>query len=66
MGIMIELSRGLRERTRYIKGTESVEIYDEIKPREGDIVIEKHRYSAFYGLSQGSGAQNLIAVQTTS
>jgi nicotinamidase-related amidase len=49
MGIMIELSRGLRERTRYIKGTESVEIYDEIKPREGDIVIEKHRYSAFYG-----------------
>lgn len=43
MGIMIELSRGLRERTRYIKGTESVEIYDEIKPQEGDIVIEKHR-----------------------
>ena len=49
MGIMVELLRGLRERTRYIKGTESAEIYDEIKPQEGDIVIEKHRYSAFYG-----------------
>ncbi len=49
MGLMVELLRGLREGTRFILGTESVEVYDEIKPQEGDIVIEKHRYSAFYG-----------------
>ena len=49
MGIMAELSRGLREGKRFIRGTESVEVYDEIKPQEGDIVIEKHRYSAFRG-----------------
>lgn len=49
MGLMAEISRGLRERTRWIRGTESAEVYEEIKPEEGDIVVEKHRYSAFYG-----------------
>ncbi len=31
------------------KGSWGVEIVEELKPREGDIVIEKQRYSAFYG-----------------
>ena len=39
----------IRERNVLIKGTKEVEVYDEIKPEEGDIVVEKHRYSAFYG-----------------
>ncbi len=31
------------------KGSWGVEIVDELKPEKGDIVIEKQRYSAFYG-----------------
>jgi|Deesub1362A_J573_1020465.scaffolds.fasta_scaffold00454_1 ureidoacrylate peracid hydrolase len=31
------------------KGSWGVEIVDELRPKEGDIIIEKQRYSAFYG-----------------
>lgn len=41
-------SEGLRE------GTTGVEVYSEIKPLPGEIVIKKRRYSAFYN----SGARN--------
>ena len=49
MGIMAETIPGVREGESFVQGTEGVEVYDEIKPQEGDIVIEKHRYSAFRG-----------------
>jgi len=39
----------IRGKRALIAHTEGAEIYDEIKPQEGDIVIEKKRYSAFYG-----------------
>ncbi len=32
----------------YVKGTRSAEIIDELKPIEGEIVVEKQRFSAFY------------------
>ena len=32
-----------------MEGTPGVEIYPEIAPRDGELVIRKHRYSAFYG-----------------
>ncbi|RLG86561.1 MAG: cysteine hydrolase [Thermoprotei archaeon] len=32
-----------------VRGTWGWEIVDELRPREGDIVIEKTRYDAFYG-----------------
>jgi len=31
-----------------VDGTRGVEIYEEIAPRPGEIVVKKHRYSAFY------------------
>ncbi len=31
-----------------VKGTEGAQIVEELKPREGDIIIEKKRYSGFY------------------
>lgn len=31
-----------------VDGTKGIEIYDEIAPRPGEIVVKKHRYSAFY------------------
>jgi ureidoacrylate peracid hydrolase len=47
-GLMAEIWPSVRERRALIKGTEGVEVYEEIRPQEGDIVIEKRRYSAFY------------------
>ena len=32
-----------------IRGTWGAEIVDDLKPKEGDIVVEKSRYSAFWG-----------------
>ncbi len=31
-----------------IKGTEGAEVIDELKPKDGDFIIEKRRYSSFY------------------
>ncbi|MFD2043066.1 cysteine hydrolase family protein [Ornithinibacillus salinisoli] len=35
----------------YNSANESIEIFDEIKPQDGDIVIDKYRWSAFYETS---------------
>lgn len=37
----------VRERRGFVKGAESMEIYEPIKPEPQDIIIEKRRYSAF-------------------
>lgn len=65
MGFVGEILRGVKEKRRFIRGMEGIQIYDEIKPREGEIVIEKHRYSAFYGtdlelILRGMGKDTLI------
>lgn len=49
LGVMAVTISGVREAKSFVKGTDGVEVYDEIKPTEKDIVIEKHRYSAFHG-----------------
>ena len=48
-GIMREITPTSVRKGGFIKGTEAVQVYEEIKPQEGDIVIEKHRFSAFRG-----------------
>jgi nicotinamidase-related amidase len=35
--------------TTYCAGTSAVEILDALAPQAGDVVIDKHRYSAFHG-----------------
>lgn len=65
MGLVGEILRGVKEKRRFIRGMEGIQIYDEIKPQEGEIVIEKHRYSAFYGtdlelILRGMGKDTLI------
>jgi nicotinamidase-related amidase len=65
IGLMAVTIPGVRDGKSFIKGTEGVEVYNEIKPREEDIVIEKHRYSAFYGsdldlILRGMGRDTLI------
>ena len=32
-----------------VRGTEGAEVVEELKPREGDYVVRKRRYSGFYG-----------------
>jgi nicotinamidase-related amidase len=65
MGIMADLIPWVKEKKRFIRGMEGIQIFEEIKPQEGDIVIEKHRYSAFYGsdfelILRGLGKDTLI------
>ncbi|MCY1399538.1 Peroxyureidoacrylate/ureidoacrylate amidohydrolase RutB [compost metagenome] len=35
--------------TSYLAGTRAIEILDALAPQAGDVVIDKHRYSAFHG-----------------
>lgn len=49
MGLMAITISGIKDGKSFLKGSEGVKVYDEIKPQENDIIIEKHRYSAFYG-----------------
>lgn len=49
MGLMADIWPLIKDRKGLIKGTRGVDIYKEIAPRPGDIVIEKRRYSAFHG-----------------
>ncbi|SFE28562.1 Nicotinamidase-related amidase [Lentibacillus persicus] len=49
----------------YDNGTEAVEIFDQIKPEDGDIVIDKYRWSGFYETSldlmlSNMGVEHLI------
>lgn len=48
-GIMAMVYPSIREKRALIKGTEGVEVYEGMAPHEGDIVVEKRRYSCFYG-----------------
>jgi len=49
MGLMAITISSIKDGKSFLKGSEGVEVYDEIKPQDDDIIIEKHRYSAFYG-----------------
>lgn len=49
MGLMDDFWTPIRNRMALIEGTEGVEIYPEIAPKEGEAVVRKHRYSGFYG-----------------
>lgn len=39
----------IRNNQALLAGTPNVEIYEELKPHPGDLVVAKPRYSAFYG-----------------
>lgn len=43
----------------YNDGTEAVEIMDSIKPEDGDIVIDKYRWSSFYDTSLDLTLRNM-------
>lgn len=49
MGLFGEIHQPIKDRVALADDTKGVEIYTEIVPRSEDIVIKKHRYSAFFG-----------------
>ena len=55
--------------TALVDGTEGIEIYEELAPQEGELVIKKHRYSAFYNTDletqlRNRGIETLIITGT--
>jgi biuret amidohydrolase len=48
-GRLADHYEAIRNNHAIIAGTPNVEIYDELKPQPGDLVVAKPRYSAFYG-----------------
>ncbi|UVL81213.1 cysteine hydrolase [Pseudomonas putida] len=53
--------------TTYLADTYAIEILDVLAPTEGDVVIDKHRYSAFHGtrlaqMLHRRGIKNLVVI----
>lgn len=53
-----------------VDDTRGIEIYEDLAPAEGEIVIKKHRYSAFFGTDldivlRGSGIETVVIIGTT-
>jgi ureidoacrylate peracid hydrolase len=53
-----------------VDGTPGVEIYPALAPQPGEIVVKKHRYSAFFGtdldiILRGSGIETVVVIGTT-
>lgn len=48
MGLFKDIYPGLGQRQALIEGQRGAEIYEDIAPQEGDIVVRKQRYSAFF------------------
>lgn len=48
MGLFKDIYPGLGQRQALIEGQRGAEIYDEVAPQDGDIVVRKQRYSGFF------------------
>lgn len=48
MGLMEQFWPPIGDQTALVDGTPGVDIIDDIAPQKGDLLIKKHRYSAFY------------------
>ena len=49
MGLFDDMHPLVASRAALVDGTPGVDIYAELAPKEGEHVIKKHRYSAFFG-----------------
>jgi ureidoacrylate peracid hydrolase len=60
----------IAEGSGLVDGTDGIEIYDEIAPEPGEVIIKKHRYSAFFGtdldiILRGLGTDTVIVTGVT-
>jgi biuret amidohydrolase len=65
MGVFGTSKPPIAQRVALVDGAKGVEIYGELKPLPDEIVIKKHRYSAFYGTDldivlRSSGMETVI------
>jgi nicotinamidase-related amidase len=70
MGRFADLWPQVRNRTGLVDGESGIEIYPELAPRADEIVIKKHRYSAFYGtdleiILRGLGVETVVITGVT-
>ena len=49
MGLFDDMHPPIGSRAALVDGTSGVDIYAELAPAEGEHVIKRHRYSAFFG-----------------
>jgi biuret amidohydrolase len=69
MGLMGDFWAPIGDQTALVDGTAGIEIYEELAPNEGELVIKKHRYSAFYNTNletqlRNRGIETLIITGT--
>lgn len=70
MGLFDDLWPPIASRAGLVDGEPGIEIYPEIAPRPDEIVIKKHRYSAFYGTDleivlRGLGVDTVVITGVT-
>jgi ureidoacrylate peracid hydrolase len=70
MGPMKELYPPIADHKVLVDGTRGVEIYPEVAPQKDEIVVKKHRYSAFYNtdldtILKGKGIDTVVICGTT-
>ena len=70
MGMYDDLWPPIASRAGLVDDTPGIEIYPEIAPAPGEIVIKKHRYSGFFGtdldiILRGSGVDTVVITGVT-
>jgi len=70
MGRFADLWPPIASRTGLVDGEPGIEIYPEIAPQADEIVVKKHRYSAFYGtdleiILRGLGVDTVVITGVT-
>ncbi|MEX5258114.1 cysteine hydrolase family protein [Kocuria arenosa] len=69
-GRLVDLYPPVATNTGLVEGTDGVAIYPELTPLPGEIVVRKHRYSAFFGtdldiILRGAGIETVVVIGTT-
>ncbi|PLS18553.1 cysteine hydrolase [Bacillus sp. M6-12] len=70
MGRYEDIWEPIRSRKGLVDGTEGIDIYPGVYPKDGEIVIKKHRYSGFFGtdldiILRGSNIDSVAIVGVT-
>jgi ureidoacrylate peracid hydrolase len=70
MGRFRDLWPPIADRAGLVDGQPGIEIYPEVAPQPGEIVIKKHRYSGFYGTDldivlRGLGIETVVITGVT-
>lgn len=71
MGRFKDLYSAIADRRGLITGEEGAEIYPDVAPEDGDIMVNKHRYSAFFAtdldmILRERGIENVVISGVTS